>query len=589
MSGVCNVCCSNYNKSLHAEIKCYFPSCAYSACKECVRTYLTGITAEPHCMKCRNKWSLEFTKTSLNASFMETDYKNHRQVVLADRVIAQIPEFYEGALRYGQLTESDLKLKAILMQISEHRTIIGQLYLEYDTVRREMDNKGPSESKKFVMQCQNDGCRGMLTTQYKCDICTKFTCPKCFLAILGEKADHECKQEDIDTVEELRKNTRPCPNCGLRISKIDGCDQMWCIECKTAFSWAKGTVEKGVVHNPHYYQWMRQNGGVPRNPNEHNDGCANVFGVTSRRISEILYEYQQNKRYYTLFCDFFAERQVNDEKLKEIFDKSQTMIENIKLIHPDIRVFDKFFSGFHRYINHMEHTQMRPLLANIRTREQDKTAIYQYILNKIDKTQLSEELIRYDNLNMKDQAHCDILEALVVVGKQIMIDCMNELQSVVKDYPFVSYIDSKMNIHNIERVSFLKNFATHHIFFLPHEVENYLKKLHAILTKYKNAISKYCAYSNIESIKFLITYGSKKTLVLWNYFDGCVDNMQFKTKAEMIQHISQYQAFYESCSESNEIVENEIVENEIVENEIVENEIVENEIVENEIVENTFV
>jgi hypothetical protein len=199
------------------------------------------------------------------------------------------------------------------------------------------------------------------------------------------------------------------------------------------------------------------------------------------------------------------------------------MIKNIRLMHTETRTFDKFFSGFHRYINHIEQTQMRPLLANIRVREQDKTAIYQYILNQINKTQLSEELIRYDCLNMKERAHCDILEALVVVGKQIMIDCMNELESVVKDYPFVSYIETKMELKEStthdEHVGFLNNFATHYVFFSPPELENYLKTIHAILSKYKNAVSKYCAYSNIESIKFLMTYGSKKTLVLWNYFN----------------------------------------------------------------------
>jgi len=556
----CNVCCSAYNKSLRSEVKCYFPDCAYSACKECTRTYLTGITEEPHCMKCRNKWSLEFTKTSLNASFMETEYKNHRRVVLADRMIAQIPEFYEGALRFGQLTESDVKMKAILAQISEHRTIIGQLYMEYDRVRREMENKGPSESKKFVMQCQNDGCRGMLTTQYKCDICTKFTCPKCFLAIVGEKSDHVCKQEDMDTVEELRKNTRPCPSCGLRISKIDGCDQMWCIECKTAFSWAKGTVEKGVVHNPHYYQWMRQNGGVPRNPNEHNEGCGNIFTLTSRRIHEIVDEYQQNKKYYTRFHGLFLEMENRvdfDENMKEIFCRTETMIENTKDIHYEVRNLDKYFSAFHRYINHIEHTEMRPLLNNIRAREQDKTAIYQYILNKIDKTGLAEELIRFDNLNMKERAHSDILEALVVVGKQIMIDCMNELESVMKDFPFVSYIDSKMTVYDSKmvvsdngRIEFMKNLATNYVFFTPGELELFVNKILAILTKYKNAISKYCAYSNIEAIKFLITYGSKKTLVMWNYIDGGVDYEQFKTKGEMVKSMSNFQAFYDGCVEN---------------------------------------
>jgi hypothetical protein len=155
---------------------------------------------------------------------------------------------------------------------------------------------------------------------------------------------------------------------------------------------------------------------------------------------------------------------------------------------------------------------------------------------------------------MKERAHCDILEALVVVGKQIMIDCMNELESVVKDYPFISYMESKMdlkdNMTHHEKIDFLNNFATHYVFFSPPEIEKYLKTIHAILSKYKDAVSKYCAYSNIESIKFLITYGSKKTLVLWNYFDATVDNMQFKTKTEMVQSISEFQTFYDSCSEN---------------------------------------
>ena len=536
----CDVCCANYNKSLHSEVKCYFPNCGYSACKECVRTYLTGITAEPHCMKCRNKWNLEFTKSSLNASFMDTDYKKHRQTILTDQIIAQIPEFYERALRYGKLTDGDIKLKEIMQQINDHRTIIGELYMEYDRVRREMDNKDPSvESKKFVMQCQNSGCRGMLSTQYKCDICTKFTCPKCFLLIEG---DHVCKQEDMDTVEELRKNTRPCPSCGLRISKIDGCDQMWCVECKTAFSWSKGTVEKGVVHNPHYYQWMRQNGGVPRNPNEHNEGCGNIFTTGSRKMNTIVSDCLDSKKYYLKYCDYIP------DVSKKLYIDSKKMIENTEKIQEDIRTFGKYFSGFHRYITHMEYTEMRPLLNNIRLREQNREPLYRYILNMINKEELSDELIKADNLNMKERAHCDILEALVVVGKQLFIDCLKELENVVKEFQFSSYINSKMNddtkLSNIKY--FLKTFETHHIFFLPCELERYQRTIHNVFEKYKTAISKYCAYSNIESIKFLITYGSKKTLTMWNYFEGAVDHCQFKTKGEMVFYIKTFQDFYDS-------------------------------------------
>jgi hypothetical protein len=37
---------------------------------------------------------------------------------------------------------------------------------------------------------------------------------------------------------------------------VHNCDQMWCTSCHTAFSWTKGTIEKGHIHNPHFYNWQ---------------------------------------------------------------------------------------------------------------------------------------------------------------------------------------------------------------------------------------------------------------------------------------------------------------------------------------------
>ena len=38
--------------------------------------------------------------------------------------------------------------------------------------------------------------------------------------------------------------------------------QMWCVQCNTAFSWSKGIIEHGNIHNPHYFDWLFNGGGV---------------------------------------------------------------------------------------------------------------------------------------------------------------------------------------------------------------------------------------------------------------------------------------------------------------------------------------
>jgi len=56
---------------------------------------------------------------------------------------------------------------------------------------------------------------------------------------------------------------------------LRNCDQMWCTKCNVAFSWKSGKVEKGVVHNPHYFEWLNRTGGVaPRNP--HAERCGGM-------------------------------------------------------------------------------------------------------------------------------------------------------------------------------------------------------------------------------------------------------------------------------------------------------------------------
>ena len=76
----------------------------------------------------------------------------------------------------------------------------------------------------------------------------------------GNFLEHVCNEDDVKSAEMIKKETRNCPKCAVPIFKTEGCDQMWCTECHTAFSWRTGLVVTGVVHNPHFYAW--QNSGA---------------------------------------------------------------------------------------------------------------------------------------------------------------------------------------------------------------------------------------------------------------------------------------------------------------------------------------
>ena len=80
---------------------------------------------------------------------------------------------------------------------------------------------------------------------------------------------HRCDPDTLKTIEQLKQDSKPCPKCGTMTFKISGCHQMWCTECHATWDWKSGKIVTGVIHNPHYFQYMNQHGGgMPRQPGD---------------------------------------------------------------------------------------------------------------------------------------------------------------------------------------------------------------------------------------------------------------------------------------------------------------------------------
>jgi hypothetical protein len=323
---LCGICSDRFTVILRKKTTCKF--CHASTCSKCVEQYLLTRHEDAHCLHCRVNYNDATLHDICTRTYLQQTYFKHRQEVLINRERANLPLLQDQARREKQQRErwaqegiinkriAELKLKQNDIQSEHHklyvltygpqrvqgaahaeRLIALQEYMDRmedlrERIRQEKrllydirysltvaaggaaagatgDDKKEEEKKKFVRRCTRDGCQGFLSTAWKCGLCEWHSCSKCF-AVKGHAHDapHECKKEDLETAELIKKDCKPCPKCGEFIEKSSGCDQMFCISCQTPFSWITGKiVTSGPIHNPHYYEWMRRTGGaVPRNP-----------------------------------------------------------------------------------------------------------------------------------------------------------------------------------------------------------------------------------------------------------------------------------------------------------------------------------
>jgi hypothetical protein len=263
----CTVCCTEFNKSNYKKFTCPIESCSYNACVTCVKTYLlNNPLSEPHCMACKKPYNMLYLFKHLTKTWYETKYEPYKINIKLDIELAKLPEAMEEAEKRTQAKQLDKKMEELIIERNKMWEKMGK---QIDSLKKQKNAlfNITTEKKVFIQPCSFQNCNGMLSTHYKCGLCDKYTCKECNEPLLEE---HKCNPDMVATNMAIKKETKPCPSCNSRIYKIEGCDQMWCTNCKTPFSWITGQIIPAgqILHNPHAIDFLKSRGGNIRAPGD---------------------------------------------------------------------------------------------------------------------------------------------------------------------------------------------------------------------------------------------------------------------------------------------------------------------------------
>ena len=437
MASECPICCEYYNKTVHSSVTCEYGDCKFTACKKCIRHYLLETTTDPSCMNCKKAWSQNYMVLNLNRSFVTTEYKKHRSSKLLEVEISKLPEAMEIVERYKRSDKIIEEAKAMKPEIDKFNCEINKIneaysnaynklmkernvkvaeiskrkaevVLEQDKIYQRAyevrTNKKyeKGDKKRFIMSCPHEQCRGFLSTQYKCGVCDRHTCPTCNEVIgLNKNAEHTCNEENVKSAELIKKDTKPCPSCGTRISKIDGCDQMWCTECHNAFNWKTGKIDTGVVHNPHYYQYQRNNNTVmPRAPGDVVCGGLCDFQV------------MQNSIIKKLIIDTVTERGAGEQRRR-----TRNVYKYPKLVSEILHI--------HMLLNHIAGVIIADMRLKIAELHDCETYRVQYLMTEISKDELEKKVCKSDDDRRKLVELIHIYELFNTVGIETFANLAN--------------------------------------------------------------------------------------------------------------------------------------------------------------------
>jgi|LakMenEpi03Aug12_release.lakeMendotaPanAssembly.Ray.scaffolds.fasta_scaffold02785_8 hypothetical protein len=251
----CQICIKKYTNFIRLKFSC--EKCFENVCIQCIFTFLLNNILNPCCLFCKNHLSLDSLKYYMPVS-------KHKKLLKL--------EFEE------KFKKEELLLSQTQFSINEY--FINDNDNSNEEIFEILRNLNHQNEKKIFSFFECKKCNSsfeklkLIDDSFFCSECKNFSCQYCF-EIIEKNNVHICNSESVDKIKMIKKKFSNCPSCNSEIEKEEGgCDQMFCVMCKTTFSWNTKRIigDEEIKHNPHFYEWKRENDNLKReildNPNE---------------------------------------------------------------------------------------------------------------------------------------------------------------------------------------------------------------------------------------------------------------------------------------------------------------------------------
>lgn len=279
----CTVC---YDKCKNIK-ECI--ACEYKYCVKCMKNYIK--TKENNnkinCMNCKVEYTRNTLINLLGKSYINNDLKKIKNKM-------HIENHKRDIIQYQEMASIELELEKEIEELRELEKILMEKREKIRNLRimTEYPHTKQTVKREFILRCGNAECKGFVDNLMSCQLCNKTTCKKCHEI---NEDGHICNEELKATVELLKKDSKGCPKCHTVIYKIDGCDQMYCTLCNTAFSWRTGIIEENNIHNPHYYEYLRKNAVDGIIPRAEELRCGNDINITNNTVITCVHKQKETK------------------------------------------------------------------------------------------------------------------------------------------------------------------------------------------------------------------------------------------------------------------------------------------------------